>query len=163
MEERRFVVEREFEHCGLKCVVVLQDLGHRCGYVGVGKNHPLHGQFHDVEEIENLNVHGGITYASDGRGQYPIESDEMWWFGFDCAHWGDCGDHKASLKHFPHLREQIMMRIEIDNRHKFGSVRTIRYVKDQCKILAEQLYLLEQKALCSGDVKAISQNPSVTL
>lgn len=162
MDERRFVVEREFEHCGLKCVVVLQDLGHRCGYVGVGKNHPLYGVFYDNEEVYNLYVHGGITYASDGEGQYPVESEGVWWFGFDCAHWEDRCDHKASLKHFPHLREMIMIRMEVDQRHKFGTVRTIKYVKEQCKILAEQLYLLEQKALCSGDRKEDSQNPSVT-
>lgn len=150
MEVKRFVVEREFEHCRLKCVVVMRDMGHRCGYVGVNKDHPLYGAFYDDETISNLDVHGGITYSSDGSGQYPIESD-LWWFGFDCAHYMDLNDHGAALKYFPHLREQILFRKQIDERYKIDGafVRTIKYIKEQCKILAEQLYLLEQKALVS--------------
>jgi len=34
-----------------------------------------------------LNVHGGITY-SGGCNDYPVKS-ELWWFGFDCNHYGD--------------------------------------------------------------------------
>lgn len=160
-EVKRFVVEREFEHCGLKCVVVFQDMGHRCGYVGVTKDHPFYGAFYDDETISNIDVHGGITYASDGGGQYPIESD-LWWFGFDCAHWQDLSDHKAALKYFPHLTETIMLRKKVDDAYKtkHGVVRTIKYVREQCRILAEQLYLLEQKALVSvgekEDVKCLS-------
>ncbi len=29
----KYVIESEFEHLGMKCVVVMQELGHRCGYV----------------------------------------------------------------------------------------------------------------------------------
>lgn len=29
-----YVIEKEFEHKGLKCVVLLLAIGHRCGYVG---------------------------------------------------------------------------------------------------------------------------------
>lgn len=32
-------------------------------------------------------VHGGLTF-SDGFDTYPVKS-ELWWFGFDCAHYGD--------------------------------------------------------------------------
>lgn len=35
-----------------------------------------------------LNVHGGITYSS-GSDDYPIKSENTWWFGFDCAHLDD--------------------------------------------------------------------------
>lgn len=146
MEERRFVVEREFEHCGLRCVVVFQDMGHRCGYVGVREDHPLYGACYGTDEIDILDVHGGITYASDGRGQYPIESDIFWWFGFNCAHYGDLGDHTTSLRYFPHLREQIMVRMRVDEQYKyeFGSIRTLEYVENQCKLLAEQLFEYEK-------------------
>lgn len=36
------IIEREFEHCGYKCVVLFQPMGHRCGYVGIPETHPLH-------------------------------------------------------------------------------------------------------------------------
>lgn len=33
----RYIVEREFEHAGYKCVVTFGAMGHRCGYVGIPK------------------------------------------------------------------------------------------------------------------------------
>ena len=39
-----YIVEREFEHAGYKCVVVFQKMGHRCGYVGVPKGSKLYGK-----------------------------------------------------------------------------------------------------------------------
>ena len=43
-----YKVERDWHHEGLRCVVVLADLGHRCGYVGVPKSHPLYGKGYTV-------------------------------------------------------------------------------------------------------------------
>ena len=40
MMNDRYIVEREFEHAGYKCVVAFGAIGHRCGYVGVPKIHP---------------------------------------------------------------------------------------------------------------------------
>ena len=37
-----YVVEKDFISSGLRCVVILLDMGHRCGYVGVGEGHPLY-------------------------------------------------------------------------------------------------------------------------
>lgn len=44
MKNDRYIVEREFEHVGYKCVVTFNVMGHRCGYVGIPKNHPLYGK-----------------------------------------------------------------------------------------------------------------------
>lgn len=40
MKNDRYIVEQEFEHAGYKCVVTFNVMGHRCGYVGIPKNHP---------------------------------------------------------------------------------------------------------------------------
>ena len=40
----RYVVERQFKHMGYECVVTFGVLGHRCGYVGIPKNHSLYGK-----------------------------------------------------------------------------------------------------------------------
>jgi hypothetical protein len=42
------------------------------------------------------NIHGGITYAN-GKGNYPVESENLWWFGFDAGHAGDDHDGGQSL------------------------------------------------------------------
>lgn len=40
----RYIVEREFEHAGCKCVVTFGSLWYRCGYVGIPKGHTLYGK-----------------------------------------------------------------------------------------------------------------------
>jgi len=69
------------ETTGLHCLIIRHPSGHLCGYVGIDTAHPWHGDaYNDHYEIT---VHGGLTYA-DSR-----DDDEIWWFGFDCAHLGD--------------------------------------------------------------------------
>jgi hypothetical protein len=36
-----------------------------------------------------FDVHDGITYSKDSSQSYPVESNNTWWFGFDCAHAND--------------------------------------------------------------------------
>jgi len=36
-------VESEFKYAGYKCIVIMVAMGHRCGYVGIPKDHPLYG------------------------------------------------------------------------------------------------------------------------
>lgn len=57
MKNDRYIVEREFEHVGYKCVVTFNVMGHRCGYVGIPKNHPLYGkEYSDYLEIKKADV-----------------------------------------------------------------------------------------------------------
>lgn len=55
--EKRYIIEREFEHAGYKCIVIFGAIGHRCGYVGIPKNHPLYGKdYSDYLEIKKSDV-----------------------------------------------------------------------------------------------------------
>lgn len=62
---------------GMEAAIITNDFGCYCGYVGVGKNHPLHGQ---VCNNVWANVHGGITYSGDEV--FGVEKSDVWWFGF---------------------------------------------------------------------------------
>ena len=69
------------------------------------------------EEIENgrldilVDVHGSLTFSSSVAGEnYPVKTKNLWWFGFDCRHYGDS--------------------IEVQNEE---------YVVMECERLAEQL------------------------
>ena len=140
---KNYCVESEFTFKGLKCVVVMQDMGHRCGYVGVPKEHLLFGKKYDEWEVEGLDVHGGITY-SDKDGEYPIPSD-LWWFGFDCAHYGDAPDYEAAKKLFSDDLDTVRYLEERKKTDKkcgigtHGVIRSCEYVKAQCRKLADQL------------------------
>lgn len=67
-------------------------------------------------------VHGGLTYAGQLKAEY--DTNNLWWFGFDCAHLDDA-------------------EIELDPRHsrsfREGEVRTLEYVVSECESLARQI------------------------
>jgi hypothetical protein len=175
---RDYIVEKEFEHCGYKCVVTFGSSGWRCGYVGIDKNNSLYEkEYMDYLDIKKedlpdkkvdgvfplliscldederiridayFNCHGGITYSDGGKdSKYPIESD-LWWFGFDCAHYNDGKDLDLALERFPHLEECIIRMMDIDSRFRVDGInRTEEYVVDNCKKLAEQLKLFDKES-----------------
>lgn len=123
---------------GLPCLAVRNKLGNWCGYVGVPPGHPLHGIGYNDERTWPLECHGGLTFSDscqhtpDNHGIYHIpgdnEPDDVWWFGFDCAHAGDL------IPSMPVYFEAL---------HKKASrgdvYRTLDYVKNQCRSLARQL------------------------
>ena len=77
---------RFWEDGDYKCVVHRHRImGHLNGYVGLPKGHAWFGK--GYEDIE-VDVHGGLTYASEYMITNP-EKDGRWWIGFDTAHLGD--------------------------------------------------------------------------
>lgn len=70
-------IVKKWNHMGLKCVVKRHGEfgGYFCGYVIVPKKHPAYGK--TCYELDEIDVHGGLTYAVDGT------------LGFDCAHGND--------------------------------------------------------------------------
>lgn len=85
------------EATGLPCLIVRGPHGGLCGYVGVSRSHPGFGQDSSHESVYNVDVHGGLTFADKCSGDHHGichtvecgEDDNVWWFGFDCAHLGD--------------------------------------------------------------------------
>lgn len=109
----------KFSHAGLPCAVLRVQLtpqhGHLCGYVGISKLHPYYMKDWADNDIYDLVVHGGITYARSYLYDHG-DTPSLWWLGFDCAHFGD----------------PIFM-VEQDT-SEFQ-----KYVENQCRQLAEQL------------------------
>lgn len=152
-------------------------LGHRFGYVGIPKEHPLYGEdyaghlnitvnefgnrkagkrsiislmsqaYDDTDKVRietYFDVHGSLTYSGGGENsKYPIESD-LWWFGFDCAHYGDGKDLQLAYEKFPQHRASIECSMRAEEMFQTdGILRTEEYVAEECKRLAEQLKELE--------------------
>lgn len=130
------------EATGLPCLMVRSThcSGAWCGYVGVTENHPFFGkEYHDLEDI---GVHGGLTFAGKCQEEQNDcegvchkvaegENDNIWWFGFDCAHYMD----------FSPLLVATMQKIthNIADYHKEEIYRDQVYVTEQVKNLALQL------------------------
>jgi len=144
----------QWEYKGMPCLIVRGPMGALCGYVGVGKQHPLYEQ-----DGGDLSAHGGITFTShcqqDDREHGvchipdPGEEDNLWWFGFDCAHYGDFipkmdFDLKELRKLHPELQKSYDEVKAFAKKHRIEPLmsetyRDIAYVTKEVQRLANQL------------------------
>lgn len=114
----------------LDCLIVRNNLGALCGYVGFGE-HPLWGR--PKEEL-HVHVHGGLTYdgeiTSDNIGDLVVpEIKGLWWFGFDCLHMFDDSPEMIWLD------DQLGW----EHRHDLKEYRTFEWVRNETEALARQL------------------------
>ena len=111
----------------LPCLMVRNNLGAWCGYVGVPRDHPAYEvDYNDVA----AEVHGSLTYADKCMNEPKErsichipgvgESDDVWWLGFDCSHVGDL---------YPRMLHKT----------GYGSYKNQKYVTEQVTSLAVQL------------------------
>lgn len=120
-------IEWRTAHGGRPCLILRNEMGALCGYVAVEEGHPWFGKpWHAID----AEVHGGITYAASCAGHIchvprEGESDDVWWVGFDCAHWPDL---------MPAMRNSITWPYLAD----VGVYRDVRYVRDEVEGLACQ-------------------------
>ena len=88
----------EWVRYGLPCLIIRSPTGALNGYVGVFPGHPCYGLKYD--DIHN-NVHGGLTFADFGGGEYisHYQAQNAYFIGFDCAHAGDIIPLLLSYQH----------------------------------------------------------------
>lgn len=124
---------------GLDCMIHRGPSGALCGYVGVPEDHPLFGTSYDEVGVD---VHGGLTYSNKCQeGEDPAfgichvpqpgRPDNVWWFGFDCAHCDDFTPRTDAL-----LRKHGA---DIDLFPGKEHYRTFAYVEAEVNRLAEQI------------------------
>lgn len=113
--------------------------GFWCGYVGIPKDHSLHGKGRDApSELDNegIDVHGGVTYSNKCDGDpedgicHKSDKDDVWWLGFDCAHYPDYMPSTGMLNY---------------NKLKFIKYKNLEFVKQQCASMANQLKTKENE------------------
>lgn len=115
----------DFESNGYAAFGLRGPSGAWCGYVGVPESHPMYGK--DMLDIE-ADVHGGVSYTEKCSGAIchipaPGMPDEVWWIGFDTAHYMDLSPQ--------------------DNQTHEGTYKDIGYIIAECIRLAKQLKELE--------------------
>ena len=133
------IQEKRFEYKGFPCVVLMQALGFRTGYVGIPKGHELYGVGYGNIDID---CHGGLTYSSN----YLIDQndDDMWWIGFDCGHYCDGYDMDRAVelfKDYPEVIKQInsMQEIDIFNIYTSEHAKSLKFCEEQCRLIVDQL------------------------
>ena len=140
--------EVSFEHADMQCLitrVILREPvpgevwfgGHLCGYVIIPEYHPLFGCKWGCNDLDDFDVHGGITYSD-------FFSEEGFMIGFDCGHSRDVVPSMESI------REEINFTLKKDHPNAFEghpnleklfqrTYRDIPCVIQECKKLAEQV------------------------
>lgn len=118
----------DFEHAGFACMLIRNQVGAWCGYVGVPAGNPNYGKGYDDVDVS---VHGGLTYASKCQGHIchvpkPGMPDDVWWLGFDTAHAGD--GPPGLIKMYSGMKHNSL-----------GTYKTMVYARRETEQLAEQL------------------------
>ena len=123
----------EFRHAGLPCLLVRNRMGNWCGYAAVAPGHALYGRHCRDPDVH---VHGGLTYADRCSGEICYvpeegEPEDVWWFGFDCAHAYDLVPELEA-----YMRKNAAFRGLRDGHDTY---RDVAYVRREAERLAEQL------------------------
>lgn len=127
---------------GRPLLAVRNRYGAWCGYAGVEPGHPWHGGPTATLEDAGIDVHGGVTFGNRCGGHIchvPAAGEpvEVWWVGFDCAHFADL---------MPGM-DALMRRIDGSRWSGFEALRremrcerywTLDDVRDEAESLARQ-------------------------
>ncbi len=134
-------IEEDFEHCGYRCLVVVNRMCIRCGYVGVPNSHPDYKKSY-TEVEEKYSVHGGLTFSDEIEyiGALP---DDLWYFGFDCGHYGDMYAVDDAVKYGLRITPSMAEMFRLINETVVNECSK-EYVKEQCMLLAKQLKEMEK-------------------
>lgn len=131
----------EWRHKGVPCLMVRNLSGVWCGYAAITKDHPAFGKGYDDV---NVNVHGGLSYASKCIGHICHipklgEDGDVWWLGFDCAHFRDLQPgYEAQMDSFRQF--SVDMRNGLEKPGGFNhTYRDVAYVTEEVNGLADQL------------------------
>lgn len=127
---------------GYEYIITFTSHGHRCGYVAINSEHPLH-KFNNPEyNYPDLYVHGGVTFFDDPRFEELLNGHKCTdkWLGFDAAHCYDLEDMKTAEKYFG---ETDCVKYRKQNPqikyHHEASHKTFAYMKNQCRKMIHQL------------------------
>lgn len=100
----------EWKHDGMLCQTNSGGYGSICGYVRIPKGHPGYGKDYYDSVFDNISVHGGITFAGEGR-----DGSGDWFVGFDTMHAGDTPEiwtEEAVIKETENFASQLSKLIQ---------------------------------------------------
>lgn len=100
----------KFTYKGVRCVI-LQGPCSINGYVGIGKDSELYGESYFYNRVDQLNVHGGITWAEHdlpNLSATTLDAPNLWWLGFDTNHASDDPQWGGYIKDLAYVRAETI-------------------------------------------------------
>lgn len=143
---KRMYLEELFEYKGYKCACVFNSGGFRCGYVAIDNTHPFYGKDYNDNGPDSIMCHWGLTYAGYGKHFYD-NNESLWWFGFDCGHCEDKPDYDTARKYGVINDKEYIIGKEYEHMITFKdrTVKDKKFVKENCKMIVEQLIVVQKK------------------
>jgi len=170
--KENYLVEKDFLYKDLRCVVIMTNMGHRCGYVGVPKDNPLYKK-HYNDKVNILRTEDVKGQEIGKRGMLAVlcedwEAEEVTPSAYFDVHGGitfsDGGESTAypvksdlwwvgyDCNHYndaqdPEYMNDDMKRIteKYPSMYSDGIIRSLKYCIDECKSLAKQIFALTTK------------------
>ena len=142
--KKHLAVETGGTYKNYEYLITFTNRGHRCGYVAINKNHPLHGKdLMGVDSFIDLEVHGGVTFNKPGKHVIDAvleksDCDDIW-IGFDAIHSADRPDFDLAGKLWSNKISESYKDCWLD-----GKIRSKIYMERECKKLIEQLIKFEE-------------------
>ncbi|HWY98119.1 MAG TPA: hypothetical protein VNY36_03440 [Bacteroidia bacterium] len=123
-------------------LIVLNSLGHRCGYVALKPEHEYSKPKYYYDDLD-IECHGGLTFMSAQHSLkelLPVVCNDVW-IGFDCGHCTDLSDTEAYKKYYGEevakSKEDFFKMDEY--RFEHSSMKTFEYVEQECHKIIDQL------------------------
>jgi hypothetical protein len=144
----RNVIEGGGQYKGYDYLITFIDVGHRCGYIAISPDHPLYSsELYPLKKtkisIEDLlEVHGGVTFFDTPHLINDHKCGDKW-IGFDSGHCWDIPDIKFLRLYFPLSSSWRSGFYYADIPE--ASLKTQKYMEEQCKLLINQLIEKEIK------------------
>lgn len=144
---KRAIVEKDFEYRGYKCSVILQLMGHRCGYVALKPNDKY---FKIDYTLIPIYCHGGLTYGEDHL--YEHTDPDVYWIGWDYAHYRDgkvsISEMKEAFKDDAVSLNCIKESEESNPGYLYSGYKSysLQEVIDDCKDVVDQIIYLNLKS-----------------
>jgi hypothetical protein len=145
---------RDYEY-----LIILNTLGHRCGYVALPPEHKysktpseerksrVSDKIYKHWDYDSLDIecHGGLTFMSPKnalKNLLDIPCDDIW-IGFDCGHFNDKCDTEAFRKYFGeeefNKKESFFKCMNHADIDIGRTVKKYEYVEMECQSIIDQL------------------------
>ncbi len=133
-------------------LIVLNKLGHRCGYVAIPPEHKYSqtkeseremptGKKYKMYDYDTLDIecHGGLTFMASDHGLKKLLTNPCtdMWIGFDCGHLYDASDYDCLVKYYGEQTDSRKETIALLS--EMGTIKKFNYVESECKSIIDQL------------------------
>lgn len=162
MKRKKKELDKKYK--GFRYIILVMDIGHRCGYVRIPKGHKIYGmdyssqtpiKMKDMPKNEPVGKRGVIPMVIQAMGgkknisldclfdvhggitfANKLQKYRGWWIGFDCAHLGDAKDTSIMSKKYKKFYKKYPKLCSFSDNE---TIRTTEYVETECKSLIDQV------------------------